>query len=520
MSSAVKPWFWVVCSVVVILGALRYLPVIDEPLDKSLASWNAAYTARYIQCWDRAGMNNLRLAPHLWISPTDPLVLSPYLHHPPFDPWLQWLGVKIFGFSEFGFRIVPIFFASLTGALIVWFLTPLGGLAFGAAAGALYLCYPMSVFYGWMPNPESATLFFIMLTIVLHERLRGRTALRYAPVWLSFFAAGMFDWQGLFAVTYILGREMLEPPATRRLGRALWFFPIGGLVALLVVAAYGYCYGSFRGAATMLLDTARQSAGGAKLYDLGDWTANQARFWYELFSVPTGFACALAFPVAGWCAWRARDPLARSLFLLALPGVTSVVVFRNHAFEHDFWWYYILPFAAAAPAWIAFRWQRNRRIAAGAVAVICLWGIYQINERYNYWTDRGQTIPMLGRDWNRLAGENDGLLLPFELGPETFYIKSWVYRPMTTVAELDEIANMAKSKKLLVRRTVCVVPETIEVLTQKFTQIGDLKFSDLIAEMARLGAVRRVSADEFARDQPILAAQLGRPVVYILTIES
>lgn len=505
------------------LAALfRYAPIYNDPLDGSLASWNAMYTARYIQCWYNAGFLELRGAPHLYVSPTDPLLRDPYLHHPPLDPWLQWLGTQALGLNEAGLRSVPILFAALAGALIVLAGARAGGVRTAIAAGIFYLTIPMSVFYGWMPNPESATLFFMLLTWLLHEKFRQAPAPKYAIVIFTFILGAMFDWQGTFIAPAIWLREWWQPAANRRLGRALGMIPAGALVGGIVFLLFSWWLGSPGAAWTMVSSTAASSAG-AEGRDLSfAWLSNQARAWATLFTIPLSLTALAAGGIFLFRAVRDRNPQARALICLAVPGICNIIIFRKHAFDHEFWWYYFIPFIVIAPAWLFSEFIKNK-IALGVAIVLsgCI-GVYNCYERRTTW--KSDTAPRLAADWNRMAGAGDGLLLPFELAQEGFYLKAWAFRPMLSIQDLRDAAGQAKAGRLKVKRLICLIPEKIVMPDGSVIDaVGKIQFKDAIQEMQQIArdqpaTVRRLSGAQFASEFPTLASIYQKPDVYILTI--
>ena len=183
--SEAKLFARILLAATVVLGVLRYWPVWDQPWGRDPASGNGHwYQGEPVRNWQRLGFGRLHGIPMLGALPTEPPAGFIYAHHPPTVTWMVNGVVSAFGLSERSIRMVPIFFSALTGGVLFWFASKWGTRS-AIVAAILWLILPMSFVYGIMCNPEAPTLFWIVLTIALHDRLResGRAGERESGVW-------------------------------------------------------------------------------------------------------------------------------------------------------------------------------------------------------------------------------------------------------------------------------------------------------------------------------------------------
>ncbi|HKE00481.1 MAG TPA: glycosyltransferase family 39 protein [Planctomycetota bacterium] len=500
------PW---IAAATAILTAARYVPIAAEPLDASLASMNTSLTAKIVRCWQEVGFFRLHGIPQFGLLPTDPPEMVPYLRHPPCYPWLVNVAVSAVGLDEVGMRIVPIAFACLAGGLLAAFAGRLAGARAAAAAGAVYLVSPMGLFFGWMANPESAVLAAILLTALLHETFRDGPPRRYAWVLGAFFAGTLLDWPAYFAAPALLVRELLEPRATRRLSRVIALFVAGAASFAAMLALFTVWSGSF--------DLAKRGLRGSEWFSTeqnlvvwkeADWFRNQVRFWSEFFSPPVAIVAWGSLPFLLRAAVRG-DALARAALSLLVPAVLNVALFRLHAYEHPFWWYFGIPYAALACVWVARAFERRRALALAILAACVAWSVVRIVELRREYANSDR--PRLAAELNQFAGARDGITTPTDFYSETFYLRAWPLPPIGDAGILRRLAEEKRQGRLLVDRVVCLVPQNPQ-------GIPGLDFSALVKELPSIGTVRRLDRDELKRVAPHYGEIIGWTPLWILTI--
>jgi hypothetical protein len=507
-----------------VLSAVRYAPVIDDPWDHSMASIVAAvYYGRIEQTFKRFGFGALRGEPHMSKVPAAPGAVSTetagvrYVHHPVLSYWVTHLFVDLSGWSERAFRLAPILFSSLSAAMLVALVAGAAGVVAGAAALALWLVLPMSFFSGWMANHEPFVLPAMLAALMLHARTRDQSLRKHLLVWIPVFVAGQFDWTGVAIVPAIVIFELLTPRGQpRRLGRAFALaLPAAASVATTFALVIWWT-GSVGAALDELTFAARRGLAGELLsYDVRSWMTSQVRFWGGMYTVPVSLIAVAALP---WLAIRsrsARDPLPRTALALLVPALTHVLLFRDHAVIHDFWWYYALPYAIIATVVVVRDVAARAGARAGAVilagVVLGLSALAVHQDLARYWQDRTTEFRDRGRDFNSFAGPDDALLYVADFDRSCFYLTPW-YLDIVGSSSLGAYAgirDLKRSGRLQVDRVVALVPEGMA---------ADITPANL-PRIQEIATVRRLSPAEFAAEAPAIARVYPGRGLWILTIE-
>ena len=354
-----------VAALLGVLSLLRFVPIVDDPWDMSLASTNASYyMAPMLKVWHRIGFVEMRGEPVLYALPSTPRYKEAYHHHPPLYPWTLYATTRLLGMSERGLRALSIVAISFATFLFVLLVARFGGLRRASLAGAAFLLAPMTLFFGWMPNPESLTLAAILLTLLAHDLLRGRRRLAYLPVHLCYALACLCDWQGAFAGPAIVLIELLRRDG-RRLLRALLLAPTALSCIAATLLIFGWWQDDLAAGFSGIRTLSESSQAGLGL-DLPDWWRSQGRFLRDLYGpVLLGLATLGALR-----SLLCPDACGRLLIALLCVGVLNVLVFRGHAFHHDFWWFYAAPglaLGAAVGAECLLR-RAELRLVASAIA--------------------------------------------------------------------------------------------------------------------------------------------------------
>src|SRR5204863_9575480 len=87
--------------------------------------------------------------------------------------------------------------------------------------------------------------------------------------------------------------------------------------------------------------------------------------------------------------------------------------FRDHSFDHDFWWSYAIPYAVLAVVIVlrdaTARMPVRARAAVAAVAVAALSAVGIVAPRARHLEMRTDEFRARGHGVNRFAGKNDAL---------------------------------------------------------------------------------------------------------------
>jgi hypothetical protein len=510
-----------------VLSAIRFWPVIDDPWDESIeAIIGPVYYGRIESVYQRFGFRQMLGAPYVRRMPIPPELAAPlegkvnvpYFRHPALTFWLNHLAVETFGWSERSFRVFPILGSSLTAAMLVLMIGGWAGPGWAAAGLLVWLVSPMSWFVGSMTGYEPYTLALMLGAFLLHVRLRKASAAKYAPVWLLVFLGPMADWVALGIVPGIWAFELMTPPDERaRRRRAAWLV-VPAAASVVASAALIVVWSGGLGAG---LDTLVRTAKYATVpiwrpddWGMGDWFVRQGWLWRTMFTWSAGLLAAATLPAL--VVRRRTDPLARAALALLVPAVLNVGVFLNHAYIHDYWWYYALPFVVAANAYalrgLARALRAAPRLRLGAVALLlaatAVNGVLDIRTRYV--RDKTDVYRDRGLWFDKLAGPDDAIAFVVDFNRSAFYIRAWLLDDLAG-AGLGTFQNLKALKGmgfLPFRRIVVVIPDgttvdEIEKNASKWREVGDL---------------RRLDSNQVAAEVPALAAHCGGGGLSILTI--
>jgi hypothetical protein len=514
---------------IVVLGFGWHLAALDQPWDRSQGAINGSwYLAQPVRYWDWFGFEAVRGMPLLAALPTTPASGMAYTHHPPGFPWLGYAAVRFLGDrSERAFRLLPAACSALCGGLIVLLALRRGSFAFAAGCGFVWLVLPMSLLYGAMVNPESATLFFMLATFVLHDRLRAAPWPLYAAPVVSQFLAGQMDWQGHFAVPAIFAWELARRRGDRRIRRVFALGVASVASAFVVVVLIGF----FVDTEVRAYDLARAGAGGpAPAFEPGRIFRYAAAGVHDAVATSSGslekgvtwaaWAAPLRENVAAFFTWGAvalvaigavlapflRTPALVLGLVLLLPGLLNIVVFRAHAW-HEFWLWYATPgVAMLVPEVLRLVLRRPILVAAG-LAVVAGWCAWSARDVIARW--RTTDVRDAGRELDQLATRPDDILvLDLRFAQVTYYARSWVLAvspPSGTLHEIRELKMTGRMKNALVF-LVTQKPEEVPV-------------SSLESELARFGAVRPLPAEEVAATFPVTARTIAPGPWWVVRVE-
>lgn len=453
---------------VFVLGILRYAPVIDEPWSHSFGDMNSTeYTTRFVRTFERVGFDGTRGVPHFWALPVEGAVAwGPYRHHPPMHSWMIWAMVKVGGFNEPACRSAPILLSALAFALMAWLVgTRLGALV-ACATGLLGLSLPMGYQFGWMVNPESAVLGFSMLAVALHVRFRTASWSRYSSVCAAQFLAFQMDWQGAFFGLAIVLHEAFSPRAERRLARTFIGIVgagiLSGLLSIRVLAGNL----TFTDSATFLRDLSTNET--SEPLDWGLWWSNQGMFWTELMGWPAAVLSAAALPLLVRAATRPDGALERLTCALALPGVLNVVAFTRHSIDHEFWWFYVLPYVVMAPAVALRRLGVPRQAIAVLLLAVAGHAAWLTTARHREL--RTDEFLQHARSINSVVGPDDYLVTPVSMGRAGFYLDAWVFDSLAGMKDVEQVrATRAfmDAGMVVVDRVIFVVPRGYPTLARE-----------------------------------------------------
>lgn len=314
-------------------------------------------------------------------GPTHPQV---YGDHPPL------LGLTIAGsFLLFGphfwsERLVVIIYA--LGGLLLFYLLVARVFDRGVAvcAALLYAVCPMFAYFGRNVSHEAPTLFWALLLLWGYVCWREHNRWRWGMLMaVATTIGGGYGWPLFYfaVILWVLDGVWARRPnwrlaATTVLPAIVTFIAVMGQIAWAL-------NGDLSHLATMFL----YRTGGAGDAPASAMTAiswlNQVTIWNaEGFGAWSQVAILLA---CGFVAMRHAaegwSPRLRMVVLLGVWGISHVLIFRNGAYIHAYWQFYLIPFYALTLGWAAVSLARHtltaRRsrwllLAGSGFVVLCL----------------------------------------------------------------------------------------------------------------------------------------------------
>lgn len=354
---------------VIALGVLLLCRGLTTPFN----AWHESNSANYSQFARnhiQYGLGYTKLYCTRGVSLEPPADPERYLNHPPLLALLVAAPLLVFGDHEWTARLVPI--AATVGSAALWMaiLARLGGPLLGTLAGLFFVTLPLTAYFGRMIDHVAPVQFFSLLMI--HGYLQwtggyGEAATRRTGA--AWYAVGAVlgvgtGWAAVLAAGLICVWQALR--VARRSGEARLLVWLVALPAVALGAVVLHIAAGAGGNVLMLRDLmARRSLGG----EGGEqswpvWLALQGTYFVRNFTLPGAVAAILWGPVLAVLFGRERRGtglpglrhpglLASVLAVSGLQGLLYVAMFKNSAWFHDYWQFFLGPFVAASLAGLA-----------------------------------------------------------------------------------------------------------------------------------------------------------------------
>lgn len=298
-------------------------------------------------------------------GPVHPIL---YGHHPPLLGITIAGSLLIFGYHFWAVRLVPIVFT--LGALALFYLLML--LLFdahvAALASLLFISFPITAYYGRNVAHEAPTMcceLGLAICYVLWRRSNCNAWLVGVAGCVALGAA--YGWPMVFFAWILCGLNIV---ARRRVQACVFLASAGaatltfGLVVTQIAWAAGWSLRTLDAAFLMR----------AASFGVQDSTnsALAGAFWLirilEFNALDYGLWTWLALPVAlrfMWGRLRSEGYTVRlqMIALLGLGGIAHILLFRDGAYVHDYWQFYLIPLYAVSLGWSGVtltRWIASR----------------------------------------------------------------------------------------------------------------------------------------------------------------
>jgi hypothetical protein len=299
-----------------------------------------------------------------------PEVPDRYLNHPPLIALWTAVPLLLLGDHEWTARLVPIAATLGSVALLMTIVGRVGGALLGVLAGYFFATLPLTAYFGRMIDHVAPVQLFTLL--MLHGYLEwtgvypgpGRPR-RGAFAWLAGVVLGIgTGWAAVLGAGLLLAwhaRRVARGKGDRRALRWLALAPLLslGAVVLHILAGCGWDLGMLRALAA---DRSLGGLGGAQPWPA--WLAAQGVHFIRNFTWPGAVAAAVVALVLGARLARPRRDAERSglplggdlaavVGLTGLHGLAYVALFKNAAWFHDYWQFFLGPFVACSLAALA-----------------------------------------------------------------------------------------------------------------------------------------------------------------------
>jgi 4-amino-4-deoxy-L-arabinose transferase-like glycosyltransferase len=301
-------------------------------------------------------------AQHFAYFASDQVHREPYGHHPPLLGLTIALSFVTFGPHFWSERLVPIVYA-LVGLILFYFIIARWfdrGIARFAAF--LYATFPMFGYFGRNVSHESSVLFYALLILLGY----GEWKRTYRKRWLILIAFGTiigcgYGWPIFYFIPLLYIIDWLcEHYPDRHLALAMMVPML--LSAIIIVAQLCWVLnGSIDQLGTIFT---RRIGGGSDeqtiivttitwFSQLTSWNTEGFGLWSQI-----ALPASLGYALTKMHTITLPMP-ARLGAILGVWGISHILLFRNGAFVHAYWQFYLLPAYALFFGWTAVTMARH-----------------------------------------------------------------------------------------------------------------------------------------------------------------
>ncbi len=331
------------------VAAMSQCMQIGEAFVGKHEGWNAAVYGVAARNHLTYGLAATRLGVVINGDTVPPAGFLYYTNHPPLLPLMVAASFAVFGPHEWAARLVPILF-TLVSLILLWRIAArLGDERFALLAATIFAFVPMNAFYGRMVDHEAPTLTFVLAALYAWLRWREAPASRWFGWTLLWLALAMATgWPGYYMAGLLPIHHLLTARGARRDRRVLWL-PVLALASFGVFLLHVAWLRGGGGLEELVSQFATRTSARA-----GDFTGaaagrfswpSFARVWavraYKLFTLPVLLVALFEL----WDAARRRRAAAgraRGIALLLLAfGAIHMLLFRQGAWVHDYWGFYL-----------------------------------------------------------------------------------------------------------------------------------------------------------------------------------
>lgn len=342
--------------------------------------FNGAVWSNIARNYNRYGFIATKFGQVDGYGPMFPKEFSYYIHHPPLLPILTALMFRLFGETEAVARTLPLLFSLGTIVFIFLIAKHFWGILGAVVASLALMVMPMFDYFGKMVDHEALTLFFIVAATYFYIRWRDKpTGLNYGLFITMLVGGGLSGWPAYYFMAAIF---ILDIILSRKIRKSALAIPMTGILLFTFFAAHIVI---LKGLSVALSDvshifklrTGRISGAEAGGFT---WASLWERTRFRLMSEITWPAILLFFMGTGRALFRKGNK--ERLFLginavLLFVGFLHILLFPHGAWNHDYWYYYLLaPIALSAAACVAAP-PKPLKLALPVVILLLSISLYQ-----------------------------------------------------------------------------------------------------------------------------------------------
>ena len=401
--------------VIVLLGFL----VLNTNLNKPFYGhhdFNSVYYSTMARNLNRYELSSTKLAQVTNSGQTDPKDFSFHTHHPSILPILLSLSFKLFKFSEWSARLVPLLFSLGSLAMLFLIAKKLKLSSLAAFSSTLIVLTPMFRYFGKLPVHEPLIIFFSLASVLLYLCFTVKpTNKNLTKLLLVAFINGLTGWPGYFLYPLLTLHALIY---YKKEFKAVLLTNFSVALAFLVHLFQTYLVsGDFFGGslikALLFRLNLNPSASSIVQFSWLKYLVQQARWltiYYTIGLLVVGllFLCFALFKILK----PKKTSLSVSIILLLLLfALVYPIFFSNAVFIHDYLNIYFAPFLAFSLAWLLDLINQKSFILALILTILIGLGIYYERQPFNQANQKSnmhQTGYQLGKLINQLvpAGES------------------------------------------------------------------------------------------------------------------
>ncbi len=398
--------FWICGGLLVILMIAILGREIDRPFfglhswAKASGAWAARSHVKYGLDYTK-GMTTWALGYPPKENP------SRYLDHPQSAVLTLALFFKIFGVSEFSYRLFNLITTVLILIVFLKILKELFDDKIALLAGLIYVLFPLIGYFGGgsIITLMAFIAFLMYLGINDHIELSLNKRTQKIILAAALFIAVQFGWTGFFYafgigfhyVFFCLVKRKIPTPSVLAI---LIIAPLSSLLLNFIIMAGGYDWDISK---IMELYKWRSAKGEMQQMVGFDWGAWLAKFWeFALinFTLPV-LLLAIGYLTVGqfyvWSAPKDKTQPAKNFrfpffLLFAVPPVTQVLVLRGALWKHQTWerpFSALIAISAALGLAVIFDLvsKANKKAAVSIVSILLLIIVVSSANGTNYYYD-------------------------------------------------------------------------------------------------------------------------------------